>query len=123
MLAESFNDALIECCKAAGGSKVVGVALWPARGVDAAQRHLLACLNPDRAEKLGPDEVVHVMRLARDKGCHAGIEFLAAELSYTQPKPVEPKDEADQLRRELLEMGKCLQARLDRLDQLERRKS
>jgi hypothetical protein len=55
MLAESFNDALIECVKAAGGSKAVGVALWPAMGVEAAQRRLLACLNPERNEKLGPE--------------------------------------------------------------------
>lgn len=120
MLCETINDALIECVKALGGSKSAGVALWPAKGVEAAQRHLLACLNPDRAEKLGPDEVLHVLRLARERGCHAGMQYLAAALSYAEPMPVEPRDEADELRRQVLAMGHELQRALSRLDQLER---
>jgi len=45
---KTFNDALIECVKAAGGSKVVGAALFPEKPLDTAQRLLLACLNEDR---------------------------------------------------------------------------
>lgn len=101
-MAESFNDALIECVKACGGSKVVGLELWPAKGVEAAQRQLLACLNPDRNEKLSPDETLHVMRLARAKGCHVAMSHLATELNYAEPVPIEPKDElADLLRKYL----------------------
>lgn len=117
---ESWNDALIECVKACGGSKSVGVALWPAKGVEAAQRQLLACLNPERNEKLGPDEVLHLLRLARERGCHAGMQYLAEALSYAEPVPIEPKDEADELRRQLLEMGRDLQSKLSRLEQLEK---
>jgi hypothetical protein len=117
---ESLNDALIECVKACGGSKAVGVALWPAKGVEAAQRQLLACLNPERNEKLGPDEVLHLLRLARARGCHAGMQYLAEALSYGEPVPIEPKDEADELRRQLLEMGRDLQSKLSRLEQLEK---
>lgn len=117
---ESINDALIECVKACGGSKAVGVALWPAKGVEAAQRQLLACLNPERNEKLGPEEMIHVMRLARAKGCHAGMQHLSAELSYAEPVPVEPKDEADELRRQVLAMGQSLQKALSRIEQLDK---
>lgn len=117
---ESFNDALIQCVKALGHSKSVGVMLWPALGMDAAQRKLLNCLNPERQEKLGPDEVVHLMRLARGRGCHAGMQFLAAHLGYAEPVPVEPKDEADELRRQVLEMGKALQTALARIEALDR---
>lgn len=117
---ESLNDALIECVKACGGSKTVGVALWPAKGVEAAQRQLLACLNPERNEKLGPDEVLHLLRLARERGCHAGMQYLTEALSYAEPVPIEPKDEADELRRQLLEMGRDLQSKLSRLEQIER---
>jgi hypothetical protein len=118
---ESIEDALIACVKACGGSKVVGVALWPAKGIEAAQRYLLSCLNADRAEKLSPAEVMYVMRMARDKGCHAGMQYTAATLSYSMPIPVEPKDEADDLRRQLLEMGKRLEAGFARLEKLEQR--
>lgn len=116
---ETLTDALIECVKACGGSKAVGVALWPAKGVEAAQRHLLACLNGDRAEKLGPDEVMHVLRLARDSGCHAGMHYIAAALSYSEPTPIAPVDAADELRRQVLEMGQQLQRALARIEQLD----
>ena len=82
---DGIYETLIECVKAIGGSKVAGIALWPAKGVEASQRHLLACLNPERNEKLGPDEVLHVLRLARERGCHAGMQYLAAALSYAEP--------------------------------------
>lgn len=119
MLDDSINDALIECVKAAGGSKAVGVAIWPAKGVEAAQRHLLACLNPERHEKLGPDEMLLVLRMARERGCHAGMRFLCEALSYTPPVPTRPADEADELRRRVLAMGRELQSCLTRLEALQ----
>ena len=119
MLPESFNDALVECVKACGGSKVVGVALWPAKGVEAAQRQLLACLNPDRAEKLGPDEMLLVLRMARARGCHDGMQFLAAELSYSEPTPIEPRDEADELRRQFIESTRTLSKLAERIERLD----
>lgn len=91
---ETFNDALIECVKACGGSKEVGLALWPTMGVEPAQRKLLACLNPDRHEKLGPDEVLTVLKLAREAGCHAGMSYMASFLHYSEPKPVTPAERA-----------------------------
>lgn len=117
---ETLNDCLIECVKAAGGSKVVGHKVWPEKTVDAAQRHLLNCLNEGKAERLTPDQVLLIARLAREKGCHAYMQHMADALSYGEPVPVEPKDEADELRRQVLEMGRDLQARLDRLATLER---
>jgi hypothetical protein len=120
MVFESLNDALAHCVAECGGSKAVGHALWPAKDVDAAARLLLACLNPDRNEKLALDEVVHIMRMARERGCHAGMRYLAAELSYAEPVPIKPRDEADELRRQLLEMGRDLQHKLARLEELER---
>jgi hypothetical protein len=123
---ESLNDALIECVKACGGSKVVGIELWPAKGMEAAQRYLLGCLNPDRPEKLGPDEVLHVIRMARERGCHVGMQYIAAFLSYSMPTPVEPRDEADELRRQVLAIGQQLQtalASLARIEQTEKPKA
>lgn len=117
---DGIYETLIECVKAIGGSKVAGIALWPAKGVEASQRHLLACLNPERNEKLGHDEVLHVLRLARERGCHAGMQYLAAALSYAEPVPVEPKDEADELRRQFIESTRTLAKMAQRIEQLER---
>jgi hypothetical protein len=117
---DSINDALIACVKACGGSKEVGCKVFPEKAIDAAQRLLLDCLNEDRPQQLNPAQVLLIFRLARERGCHAGMQYLAEALSYAEPVPIEPKDEADELRRRLLEMGRVLQAGLARLEKLER---
>lgn len=97
---ESMNDMLIECVKALGGSKQVGPLLWPEKAPDAAQRLLLACLNDDRSERLSPDQVLLILRMARKAGFHAGMQFLCGELGYAEPQPVEPRDEMADLMRD-----------------------
>lgn len=117
---ESLNEALIDCVRACGGSKVVGVLLWPARGVEAAQRHLLDCLNPERPQKLAPEELLHLMRLSRSRGCHSGMEHVCQELSYAHPVPIEPKDEAAELQRQFIEQSKQLCKMAERIERLHR---
>ena len=119
-MSESITEAIIACVKACGGSKQVGPLLWPEKTPDAAQRLLLDCLNDDRPARLTPEQLLYVLRLARNRGCHIGMQFLAAELSYAEPVPIEPKDEADQLRRQVVEGMKALQASIDRLAVLDR---
>lgn len=116
----TFTAALAECVRVAGGPKVVASLLWPNVPFAQAHRRLCSSLNPSRAEKLSPSDVLTIMRLARDRGCHAGAEYLMAALSYAPPQPVEPKDEADQLRREVVEGMRALQATMARLEQLDR---
>jgi hypothetical protein len=96
---ETTTEALVACVKAAGGSKQVGFKVFPEKTVDQAQRHLLNCLSDGRPERLTPDQVVLIARLAREVGCHAYAEHVAETLGYADPQPVEPKDElADLLR-------------------------
>jgi hypothetical protein len=116
---ESFNDALIECVKAAGGSKVVGAKLWPEKMADAAQRHLLNCLQEGRAEHLKPDQVLFVLRLARDAGHHTGMHFLADSLGYSQPEPISPRDEVAELQRQFLDATRAMQAMAARMEALQ----
>lgn len=96
---ESFNDALKACITACGGSKQVGPLLWPEKAPDAAQRLLLDCFNDDRPAKLAPEQVLFVLRLARSKGCHAGLDYICSELGYSTPTPIEPRDETAELMR------------------------
>ncbi|MDP4300363.1 hypothetical protein [Leptothrix discophora] len=115
---ESLNDALVEAVKAVGGSKAAGLALWPAKGMEAAQRHLLACLNPDRPEKLSPDEALHIERLARQRGCHVVAQYRAAELGYAPPVPIDPEDERAQLQREYVEAAREMSRMAQRIEAL-----
>ena len=95
----SLTEVLIECVKAAGGSKVVGARLWPEKLVDHAQRALLDALNDDRPHHLRPEQVLLIAALARDAGCHAFMAYCAARLHYQAPVPREPRDEMADLQR------------------------
>ncbi len=117
----SFNATLVECVKACGGSAKVGPKLWPEMLSDAAQRKLLDCLNEDRPAKLSPEQVLLILRMARDRGCHVGMNFLAASLSYAEPTPIEPRDEADELRRQFIQATGELARMAERIQSLEQR--
>jgi hypothetical protein len=116
---ESLADALRECIAVCGGTKVVGAKLWPEKDPDQAGRHLADCLNDAKRERLSPEQVLLVLRLARAKGCHAGMLYLSRELGYSDPQPVEPEDEKAQLQREYIEAARTmakLSARIESLD-------
>lgn len=99
---ESMNDMLVEIVNSTGGAKKIGSMLWPELLVDAAQRKLLDCLNPERPAKLDPEQVLFLLRIARKQGEMSGIEFLCEQLHYTVPQPIEPKDEEAQLQRQFI---------------------
>jgi hypothetical protein len=115
---EDFNDALVECVKALGGSKQVGPRLWPEKTPEAAQRLLLDCLNDERPAKLSPEHVLLVLRMARERGCHIGIQFLCESLGYADPVPVEPRDEAAELQRQYIEAARQMGKLAERIERL-----
>ncbi|MBX3603218.1 MAG: hypothetical protein KF863_21565 [Rubrivivax sp.] len=118
---ETIYEALIECVRAAGGSKVVAAELWPAvanRSIEEARRRLANCLSPERAEKLALDEVIFVLRLARKAGCHVGMSFLSRTLGYAEPMPFEPEDERAKLQREFITATRELASMAQRIEQL-----
>jgi hypothetical protein len=94
---DNINEALVACVKALGGSKQVGHKLWPEKTVDAAQRHLLACLNEDKAERLSPEQLALLMRMAHAKGFHGVMQFLCDSIGYADPQPIDPRDELTEL--------------------------
>jgi len=114
-----FMGALHQCIVACGGYKQVGAAIWPNKGLLVAQRSLLNCLNEDRAERLSPDQVMQVLRMARNRGVHVGIAVLCEELSYAPPQPITPQDEAAELHRQFLEAARQMAALAARLEKLQ----
>ncbi|MEY4417337.1 MAG: hypothetical protein RIQ53_4630 [Pseudomonadota bacterium] len=115
---ESVNEALIACVKACGGSKQVGHKLWPEKTVDAAQRHLLACLNEDKPERLSPEQLTLLMRMGHEKGFHGVMEFFAADVGYSDPVPTDPRDELVELLKtsnELRERQIAVSTRIEKL--------
>lgn len=67
-------------------------------------------------------------RWARKKGNHSAFEFMAQDLGYTKPTPIEPKDEMAELQRQFIaavekqvQASETAKAMLDRLEQLQQR--
>lgn len=113
-----LTAVLVECVKAAGGSKVVGPKLWPEKLFDHAQRHLLDCLNDERPHRLTPEQVLLVADLARTAGCHMFMAYCAQRLHYDAPVPRQPRDEAAELQRAYVQAVAQQQQIVDRLHAL-----
>lgn len=114
---DSINEALRDVVMACGGYKAVGKRLWPEKSVEAAGRLLADCLNDARSERLTPDQVLLLLRMGREVGCHAAMAFLAGEAGY-QALPIEPDDERAKLQRQYIESVKSLQRLADRMERL-----
>jgi len=93
---DDFRDALRHAVKALGGLDTVGADLWPAKSRKAAGAWLSDCLNPERPAKLDLEEVVQILRMARDKGVSCAIYQLCDELGYEHPEVAAPKHPAQE---------------------------
>ena len=118
LIIEDIYDGLRADIQAIGGSKRVGVLLWPEMAADKAGERLLNCLNRTRPEKLDPEQVLLVIREARKVLSRATITFICDDASYTKPEPLEPETEAAQLMREFNESKKALESIAKRLERL-----
>lgn len=116
---DSMNDALIALVKALGGSKVVGPMLWPEKMADAAQRLLLDCLNPERPAHLTPEQMVLLLRKARQAGHHEALGWLMADLGYAAPVALAPRDEAAELQRQFILATEQMAAMMNRMQVLQ----
>lgn len=116
---EDINDALRNVVRALGGVKQVGSLLWPEVAPDQAGNKLRDCLSPDRREKLSPEQVIFLLRKAREAGYHAAMEFVSHECGYAKPAPVAPEDKLAELQRQFIDAVDGLshiQAQIQRLN-------
>lgn len=118
---ESITDALREVIQAAGGAKSVGALMFPTTPPDQAAGKIRDCLNPDRRERFTPDQVMMLLRLGRQSGCHSAMSFITHESGYGEPVPVEPEDEVARLQREYVEATKALLNMATRIDNMQSR--
>jgi hypothetical protein len=116
---ETWEDALREDIQACGGPKVVAAKLWPHKTPDAAHRLLLDCLNELRPERLDPERLRMLLKMAREKGSYAGINWLLRDLAYDDARPIEPQDKKEQLQRDFVTSVKSLQALASQIERLQ----
>lgn len=117
-----WNDALGAVVHALGGFKKVGVELRPelATRPESASQWLRDCLNPDKRDRLNPEQVLLLLTRAGQVNFHAAKFWLDSELGYQQGAPLAPRDEmADLIQRQerLLGEFKYCAERIERLTQ------
>lgn len=120
---DTFEDALRSCVDVAGGFKKIGSLLWPALPIDQAGRRLAMCLDLERPEKLSLSELVMLIKLGRDQGCHVGMAFIAQAAGYEVPKPSDPQSETERLQRDFVRSVQELSRIEKRLEQLDQHSS
>jgi hypothetical protein len=115
---DSVADAIGTAIQVLGGAKKVGGLLWPVDPVSRAEARVRACLNPDRAEKFSPDEVIHIAQLARQEGDHSIMNYLAQRLGYSVT-PIEPRDQLAELQHEYIEAARTIQRIAERIERVQ----
>lgn len=106
---EDLDDALREAVRQLGGHKKVGPVLRPELPMEQASNWLRDCLNTERREKLSPNQVLLIMRLAGQAGFHGLMGFMAFSAGYEAPRPVSPEDQEAALQRQFVEAVGALQ--------------
>jgi len=104
-LFQDMNDALTAAVHAVGGFKKIGLALRPeleGRPQQAAQ-WLRDCLNHEKREKLSPEQLLHLLRLAREGNYHAAKHWIDGEAGYAESAPLRPEDAIADLQRRFIE--------------------
>jgi hypothetical protein len=99
---EDIYDALRHVVQSAGGAKRVGTVLYPEKTPDSAGRALMDCLNPGRHEKLDPEQLMVLLRIGHEAGCHVAVHYLCGQAGYSKPDPIAPGDEKAELQRQLI---------------------
>ncbi len=117
---ETLFDAIGADIAAAGGFKAVASKLWPAESLTTSSARLRNALNPEQPQKLCPDEVLQIKRLAYEHGSTATVDYEAQQLGY-QCVWVDPKDEAAELRREVRDLLATVSRKMDRIERADER--
>jgi len=115
---ESPEDALRAAVQYLGGTKKIGILLWPDKGVDNASRYLHDCLNPSRAEKMDISHLMHIFALAKEAGFHGAYAWFSEQIGY-DARPITKAEEVDRLTTVIDQSAKTLAAALEAMERLQ----
>jgi hypothetical protein len=117
---EAIEDAMASDVAALGGPGKVSAWLFPHLAPEQGKAMVRACLNQERAEKLSPYQLLQLKKKAREIGACATVTYEAQELGYL-PQWQDPQDESDELRREVRDLLRAVNQRMDRIERAESR--
>lgn len=115
---ESPEDALRAAVQALGGAKKVGSMLWADKTVDNAARQLMDCMNAGRHENLELTQVMMILALAKEAGCHSPFAWMAGQIGY-DVNPITKAEEVDRLTTVVEQSTKTLAAALQQLERIQ----
>lgn len=81
--------------------------LFPHKDPDDAGKYLSNCLDPNRQEKLDPQQLLLIAREARKVGCHVLMNFIADDSGY-KAIPIEPENELSEMQRQAAKLVRYL---------------
>lgn len=119
LIVESLNEALSFTARAIGFNEIA-LELWPAKGAKEAARYLHDCLNPERPHKLSGEEILHIARRGREKGCYLVTSFVCSDTGFAPPVPLEPEAQMAELQRAYIESVRVQRTIADRLEKIQR---
>lgn len=115
---DTVYDALGSDILNAGGYKVVSGKLWPNMKQASAYARLKSCIDEHKDEKLDPEEVHAIAKMAKDAaGSSSYLAYTGQELNCKY-EDVEPEDELTALLREYLRDKQQQTKRESRIDSL-----
>lgn len=94
---EDVYDALRAIVWHFGGPKKVGKLLWPTKEDERAANDLRDCLNRDNARKFEPEEIIALLRMAREAEFHRAKHWIDRATGYRDSEPLDPAIERDRL--------------------------
>ena len=116
---ESVNDALRATVLALGGYKKVGAMLRPELPLAQAEAWVRHCLDGQRREKFSPEQVLLLLRRAREAGFLSAMDFVAADTGY-RATPVDAQAQINSLEEQIANGLESLNARMASLERLRR---
>lgn len=115
---DSIQDAVGTVVRTLGGKKKVAPLLWPHVKAETAYTRLAHCLAEGYDEKLSPEELLFIAAKGREVGDHSIMQYLGASLGYAVT-PLDPKDEGEELRREIRDGLALINRKFERLERTE----
>lgn len=115
-MSSRIHEAIAQSVDAAGGTSVVGPHLWPDKDRKSAERLMRACLDPARRERVNPEQMLEVFKLARAKGCTVGIDCLLSEIGCERAHFLTPEQDLADLQRAYIDTVKTQSELADRIE-------
>ncbi len=119
---DHIEDALMDVLRSKykkGWAQKAAADMFPTESPIDKGKWLEKALDPERAEKLALCDLLWILRVGRDTGCHSALYHITDHCSYARPTTIEPEDKRAELQREVIRIGSLLAPLLQKLEKMD----